>query len=171
MKRLILIRHGETADHLAGKYCGFTDPSLNNKGRRQAERLAAKLKDARVDAVYSSDLRRAYETAAIIFKSKTIKKMPELREMNFGIFEGLKYREIVRKYPEVYRDWINDPSKIKVPAGESFGTFSRRVKDALSFILSWRKKGVIAVVTHAGPIRVIFGVEQEIATYTIIEYP
>jgi len=182
MTRLLLIRHGETDYHLENKYCGFSNPSLNKNGIWQSEKSAAGLKGTKVDKVYSSDLKRAYETAAIIFKGNTIEKTPVFREMNFGIFEGLRYEEVVQRYPRLYGNWLDSPLKVKIPNGESLKDLSKRIREKLFLIFSEHKGKVIAVVTHGGPIRVVlcdalryslkdfWKVEQGIAAYNIVEY-
>ena len=96
--RLILIRHGETDYSTEKRYCGLTDVCLNKRGIEQAEGLCQKLGEEDVDKVYSSDLRRASEFAKIVFKNKEIEPAPEFREINFGIFEGLTYEEIMARY-------------------------------------------------------------------------
>jgi len=182
MTRLILIRHGETDFNLQNRYCGFSDPPLNSKGIEQSEKLAAELEAIGVDKVYASDLKRAYETAAIIFKGNSIEKTENFREMNFGIFEGLKYEEIVQRYSKFYRDWIDNPLKVQIPKGEGVRDLSKRVKGRLYSIISRYKDRTIAVVTHGGPIRVIlcdalkygldmfWQIEQNIGALNIIEY-
>lgn len=182
MTRLILIRHSETDYNLQNRYCGFSDPLLNSKGIWQSEKLAAELKAGEVDKVYASDLKRAYETAAIIFKGNRIEKRENFREMNFGIFEGLTYEEIIQRYAKLYRDWLNNPSKVKIPHGEGLTELKRRVKECLSSILFRDKGKIITVVTHGGPIRIIlcaalkyslkdfWQIRQDIAALNIIEY-
>jgi len=183
MPRLILIRHGETDYNSQKRYCGFSDPSLNNRGRRQSARLAESLKGWRIDKVYASDLKRTVQTAEIIFKSSIIEKIADFREMNFGLFEGLRYEEIIKEHPKLYRDWINNPLKVKIPGGESLKDLNERVKQRLSFILSQHEGKTIAVVTHGGPIRIIlcdtgkftlatfWEIEQETGALNIIDYP
>lgn len=183
MKRLILIRHGETDYSSEGRYCGYSDPPLNKKGIWQAERLAERLKRLNVDKVYSSDLKRAVETAKIIFKDKSIGELQDFREINFGIFEGLKYEEIIKKYPKLYRTWLDNPAMVEIPGGEALRGLSKRVRKRLSLILSQHKDGEIALVAHGGPIRVIlcdalkvsleafWQIEQDIGALNIIDYP
>lgn len=118
MVRLILIRHGETDYSSQHRYCGFSDPPLNDKGIWQCQQLAARLKDTKIDKVYSSDLVRARQTAEIIFGGRPIEETADLREMNFGLFEGLKYEQLIEKYPELYKSWIDDPEKVITPNGE-----------------------------------------------------
>ena len=185
MARLILIRHGETDYNLQNRYCGFSNPPLNDKGIEQAEILATKLKDTRIDKVYSSDLKRAFETAKIIFGNNPIEETKDFREMNFGVFEGLKYEEIIEKYPKLYRKWIDNPKEVEIPGGEGLEDLSRRVKERLSFILTQydqHEDKTIALLTHGGPIRIIlcsalkvdlkmfWQVNQELGTLNIIDY-
>jgi broad specificity phosphatase PhoE len=182
MTRLILIRHAQSDYTLENRYCGFSDPPLNNIGRWQSKRMAAYLKNVSVNMVYSSDLRRAYETAKIVFKNGSIEKLTDLREMNFGIFEGLKYEEIIEKYPKRYKDWTDNPIKVKIPEGETLESLSKRVREGLSLILSQHKDSEIALVTHGGPIRIIlcdalrydlemfWQIEQEVCALNILYY-
>ncbi|MCK4520205.1 MAG: histidine phosphatase family protein [Candidatus Omnitrophica bacterium] len=183
MVKMLLIRHGETDYTLTGRYCGFSNPSLNRKGIQQSERLAIRLKEAGVDKIYSSDLKRAYESAKIIFKNNSIEKIADFREMNFGLFEELKYEEIIKVYPKLYREWIDNPMRVKIPGGEGLVELEKRVKEGLSFISSQNAGKTIALVSHGGPIRIIlcqalklglesfWKVEQEIGTLRIIDYP
>jgi len=139
MTRLILIRHGQTDYHLENKYCGFSNPSLNKNGIWQSEKLAAELKSAKVNKVYSSDLKRAYEAAAIIFKGNPIEKTPEFCEMNFGIFEGLRYEEIVQKHAQAYKNWIDNPMKVRIEvrADELLEQFKKIDEISKSVINDW----------------------------------
>jgi broad specificity phosphatase PhoE len=192
MVRLILIRHALTDYNLQNRYCGACDPPLNNKGIRQAERIAQCLRGLHIDKVYSSDLRRAYQTAQIIFKNNLIQKSADFREMNFGIFEGLRYEEILKRFPSIYSDWIKDPLGVRIPKGEGLNGLSERVKKRLSFILSQCKSDscvrkqdkakTIAIVTHGGPIRIIlcdalkydlalfWQITQDVGALNVIDY-
>lgn len=183
MTRLLLIRHGETDYNLNKRYCGFSNPPLNVFGISQAESLAKQLKSFDVVVVYSSDLLRATQTAEIVFPKFQIKTMPDFREFDFGVFEGLSYSEIIESYPELYRNWIRDPSNVFLPNGEEFGEFRKRISSALSSIISLNRNKTIALVTHSGPIRLIlckvlgYGLERfwevshENAAFSIIDYP
>ena len=182
MTRLILIRHGETDYNLQNRYCGFSNPCLNDKGISQSRSLAMRLSDYKIDRVYSSDLKRALQSAKIIFKNYHIEEMADFREMNFGIFEGLKYEEIIKKYPEIYQEWIDNPMCTRVPEGEGLKELTRRVIEQVDRIISQYKDKTIAIVTHGGPIRKIlctslgygmdmfWQIEQDIAALNIIEY-
>jgi alpha-ribazole phosphatase len=152
---LILIRHGETDYSSARRYCGFSDPPLNEEGIRQSRRLAARLRSTRIDKVYASDLMRARQTAEIIFARGSIEPAADWREMNFGLFEGLKYEQLLEKYPTLYRDWVGNPAGVKPPGGEGLGDLRKRVQESVSAIVSQYQGENVAVVTHGGPIRVV----------------
>lgn len=183
MARLILIRHGETDYNSNRRYCGFSNPSLNASGILQVKSLVKQLKEFDVAEVYSSDLLRAAQTAKAVFPKHQIKTILDFRELNFGIFEGLNYSEIMERYPELYQDWIRDPSNVLLPNGEEFGEFRKRVSSALSSIISLNKNKTIALVTHSGPIRLIlcealgygperfWEVSHENAAFSILDYP
>lgn len=183
MTKLILIRHGETDYNLQNRYCGFSNPSLNKNGVWQSKKLANRFTNIKVEKIYSSDLKRAVETTKIIFKNNSIEQLPDFREMNFGIFEGLKYDEIIKKYPSHYKNWIENPMKVKISDGEALEDLAKRVRKRLAFLLSRHKDGKIALVTHGGPIRVIlcdalkfsldsfWKIKQDIAAVSVIDYP
>jgi broad specificity phosphatase PhoE len=144
--------------------------------------LAARLKDTKIDKVYSSDLMRARQTAKIIFEGRPIEEMADLREMNFGIFERLKYEQLIEKYPELYRSWIDNPEKVITPNGEGLRGLSNRVEERLSAIICRNEGKRAAVVTHGGPIRIVlckalkldlkmfWQIEQQLCALNIIDY-
>lgn len=155
MTKLILIRHGQTDANVNKQYCGFKDTSLNRKGRLQARQLKDQLTGVKIDAFYSSDLARAVETAQITFPDTLIKPIKNFREYNFGVFEGLSYEQIMVQYPDIYSAWINDPSTESIPEGDSYVTFSRRIREGLKSLLEENNGKRIVLVTHSGPIRLI----------------
>lgn len=135
-----------------------------------------------VDKIYCSDLKRAHQTAEVIFKQREVTKLADFREMNFGVFEGLNCEEIIEKYPKFYRDWIDNPRGVKIPQGERLEDVAKRVKTKLSFILSQNEGRIIALVIHGGPIRLIlcqilkynlnkfWQIEQNNTALNIIDY-
>lgn len=153
--KLILIRHGQTDWNLEKRYCGFTDIGLNEKGKAQARKLIKRLTTGKVHKVYSSDMKRALEFGRIVFKDMPIEEISGLREMNFGIFEGLTYREIMDRHSKIYQKWIDDPLSTVIPDAESLDGLASRVRKAVAKILSCNKNKTVALFTHAGPIRVI----------------
>lgn len=152
--RLILIRHGITEWNLKKRYCGDADVALSQEGKKQARKLYHRLKTERVHKIYSSDKRRALETANIIFKKQRIKKNPDLKEMHFGCFEGLTHKEIIKKYPKVYKKWLRDPFGTAIPEGERLADFKKRVVKAIKRIILVNPGKTIAVVCHGGVISV-----------------
>ncbi|MBU0503721.1 MAG: histidine phosphatase family protein [Candidatus Omnitrophota bacterium] len=150
--RLFLIRHGSTDMNKQRRYCGFMDIGINSNGRMQVRRLKARLKSLTVDKVYSSDRKRAIQTAGIIFKGEEVGKVSGLREMHFGVFEGLTYQEILKKYPVIYKRWIDEPFNTIIPKGESLNIFQKRVVRAFKDIIAKHHDQEIAIVCHGGTI-------------------
>jgi len=154
MKELLLIRHGETDHNREMRFTGFTDIPLNTKGRSQAENLREKFMSEGITSVYSSDLKRASETAEIISGGNILEITPELREMNFGIFETLTYQELIETHRAEFTQWGSDRKNYKIPEGESYTEMSERV---LSFIKKILESDCdkAAVVSHSGCIRTV----------------
>jgi len=180
--KVILIRHGETEWSYQKRYCGFTDIELNEKGRQQARRLLKRLSKEKIHKVYSSDMKRTVQFAKIVFKDLPVEELLDLREMNFGIFEGLTYQDIMEKYPRVYGEWLGSSLDIIITQGEGLKILARRVRKALRRILSQNSNKTVAVFTHGGPIRVIlcdilrldlkeiWQIELGLASISIIEF-
>lgn len=152
--KLILIRHGQTEWNLKKFYCGSTDLGLNHKGRQQVGRLAKRLKRELIHKVYASDRKRAIETAEIAFNGFRIEKVPDLREIHFGVFGGLNYKQIKKKYPAVYEKWLENPYSVTIPNGERLRDFKRRITGALRKIIAGNRNKSVAVVCHGGVISV-----------------
>lgn len=156
MTWLILIRHGLTDDNLKKRYCGFLDTGLNKIGKAQAKAIKSELKGLKIDRVFCSDLKRTWQTARIIFgKRYEIVKNPHLREINFGIWEGLSFQQILKKYPRKYIKWLKNPFRVNIPQGEKMGHFIRRIKKELKNIVKKDKNKTVAIVSHSGVMRVI----------------
>lgn len=178
--RLILIRHGETNWNKKKRYSGLADVALNTRGRRQAGRLRERLKGEVIHKVYSSDRKRAAQTAAIIFQKTAIDKVPDLKEMDFGVFEGLTYKQVMKKYPSIYKKWLGNPFGVTIPEGEGLSAFGMRVSGAIKRILSCNRGKTVAVVSHGGAISVFinkitksedfWGLIPSSASISIIEF-
>ena len=151
---LYLIRHGRTAWNKQKRFCGYLDVPLSAEGKRQAARLARRIRSVKFDAIYSSDLKRAVKTARIAFGKVKITKVPALQEMNFGVFEGLHREDILNKYPDEYMKWFKNPYKYHIPKGESINLFQKRITSAINKIVSANQEKKIAVVCHGGSISV-----------------
>jgi probable phosphoglycerate mutase len=146
---ILLARHGETDWNLERRVQGHSDTPLNETGRAQARALADELADEPVDAVYSSDLDRAYETALIVADRKglPVTTLRELREKHFGTWEGLTDEEVWERYPESLQGHWGD--------GETGEEMSRRVLAALHTIAAEHPDGRVLVVAHGGPLRLV----------------
>lgn len=153
--KLLLIRHGQTHWNAIKRYSGFSDVLLDKIGKLQAKKLHKRLKHVRVDKIYASDRRRAIQTAKIVFKDKEFKKICGLREIHFGIFEGLTYAQVMNKYPVVYKQWLKDPYSINIPKGESLLKFKKRIISVVKKIILKNKNKTVALVCHGGAISVI----------------
>ncbi len=152
MTRLILIRHGETEYNVQKRYSGVRDISLNESGRRHALLLHQKLASWHVDVCYASDKKRALETAGIVFPGREIVSVPEIAEINFGVFEGLNHAEIMSRYKDAYVEWMKDPYSASIPQGERLVDFERRVRRAFEAIVERHRQMTVAVVSHGGVI-------------------
>lgn len=157
--RVYLIRHGETVWNSAMKLQGHADIPLSDAGLRQAGALAARLSSRPISAVYCSDLSRAVETARQVAAPHGLEviPLPELREMNFGDWEGLTFREITEKYGDMAMQWWSAPLSIKLPGGEGLADLRDRVVPALRTIVEKHMGEPVAVVCHGGPVRCLVG--------------
>ncbi|MEI6614277.1 MAG: histidine phosphatase family protein [Chrysiogenales bacterium] len=156
-KTILLVRHGTTTfnetDHLQGRI----DNPLNQKGRDEASRLAARLKCENLDAIFSSPLQRAIETAAIInsFHNLPLTLVPEFSEINLGEWEGLNYSDVRAQFPEIHQRWISDPD-FPIPGGENFSTVCARTRIGLERILQGDLQHIL-ITGHASVNRAILG--------------
>ncbi len=150
MGKVVLVRHGETDWNAANRIQGWTDVPLNSNGVKQADRTAKKLSRVKMAAIYSSPLKRALRTAEKIAKKQGLEviTVPELIEVNQGLWEGLLVEEARRQLPSLYRKWEEDPYHTSPPGGESVKTLSERVLPAYSRIKQSHAGETVCVVTH-----------------------
>jgi broad specificity phosphatase PhoE len=155
MSEVLFIRHAET--DMAGTFCGHSNPGLNARGRRQLSELICGLEGEEIDEIYTSDLLRAQETAEEIAKFFEVgcHLRPELREINFGRWEGLTWEEIEQNDPAYAQRWIAEYPNLSAPNGECFDDFERRVLNEVEQLTVGAKGRGIAVVTHAGVLRTV----------------
>jgi broad specificity phosphatase PhoE len=150
MTRLYLVRHGETDWNLEGRWQGQTDVPLNGRGRLQAEQTAAWLADEGLAAVYTSDLKRAVETARLIAEPHGVQVIvdPRLRETNLGKWEGMLLGEIEAKYEKEFEARRSDPFRMAPPGGENAHQVQERVLAAIHEIVERHPDGRAAVISH-----------------------
>ncbi|SHK53383.1 alpha-ribazole phosphatase [Clostridium cavendishii DSM 21758] len=154
--KLILIRHGETKGNEDGIYQGRIDLSLSERGKDQCIEVKEKLKNIKVDKVYVSPLKRAKESAEIIFDKENREYIEELREIDFGLWEGLNYKKISESYSEEYSKFLNSYKDFIFPKGEGFNSFYLRVSKVIKIIYEKSKsEETVAIVAHGGTIRAI----------------
>ncbi|MBN1122091.1 MAG: alpha-ribazole phosphatase [Anaerolineae bacterium] len=154
MIRLLLVRHGQTDWNHQHRYQGQTDIPLNEAGREQAARLAPRMESYSIDTIYASDLERAWETAAIVSRGTGLEVRPDprLREMSFGVFEGLSFDEIGEQWPDELSAWITDRSNTP-PEGEPMDQFVARLRAFLADIEANRQDETVLIVSHGGPLK------------------
>lgn len=146
MTTILLARHGETDWNHDGRFQGWADPPLNETGREQARALAIQLAGVLFDAVYASDLRRAYETAVIVAEPHGVSVVtdPGLREINVGSWSGLTRPEIEERFPAAeHHD------------GETRAEHLARVLEAVERIASAHAGERILIVSHGGSLRAL----------------
>lgn len=157
--RVLLVRHGATDFPLDRVYCDEQeDPELNGAGLLQAEQAAEHLKGLRIDALYVSPCQRTQATArAIARRHQSLELITDdaLRERHFGVWEGLYFSEIEARFTAEYGEWKQDQAAFRPSGGESVYDLAERVVPKLSEIVARHQGGVVAVVTHVGPIRVL----------------
>jgi alpha-ribazole phosphatase len=154
--RIWLIRHGEPGG-VRGRCYGKLDVGLSATGRAQMERSAECLRSERLEAIYCSPRLRTIESARFVaaFHDCTPQADEGLCEIDFGDFEGMTYDEIAVKYPEIYRQWMESPTAVKFPNGESFAEMRARVLRAFEAIRERNEGRTVAIVTHGGVIRIV----------------
>lgn len=153
MSRLCLIRHGETDWNLIRRIQGHIDIPLNAQGAMQAALLAEALADVRFEALYASDLQRAFQTAHAIGRGQGQPVVPltALRERSYGDFQGLTYDEVALRFPESYAAFSRREIDAGFPGGgESLVRLFERVGNVLEQIAGRHPNGDVLVVTHGG---------------------
>jgi len=157
MTRILLIRHGETAWNAVRRLQGHIDIPLSPTGERQAEALARALAAEPLDAIISSDLGRALQTAQAVeahHPRLPLHTDPGLRERGYGAFEGLLYTEIAERYPVEFAEWQARDVDAVMPAGdrvaESFRQFFQRCQDGIARWAERYPQQSILIVAHGG---------------------
>jgi probable phosphoglycerate mutase len=157
MTKVYIIRHAEAEGNLYRRIHGHYDSLITDKGRRQIEALQQRFDTEPVDAVYSSDLNRAIQTAAAIYKPKNLPLIISrlLREIAMGSWEDLCWGEVEKKYPEQLYYYNTSPDKWEIEGGESFYDLRKRIVSAIFEIAKINEEKTVAVVTHGGAIRAL----------------
>jgi alpha-ribazole phosphatase len=157
LTRAILIRHADPAEEARGRCYGTTDIGLSPRGERRARHLAVMLRRVPIDAVYTSPTCRAVDTAAALAAAHDLTpiELDDLRELDFGVYEGRRYDEIAAEDPALFRAWMLTPTQVRFPGGESYAQLRRRALAASGQLRRRHPSGTFAVISHGGVIRAI----------------
>ena len=153
--QIVLVRHGATDWNLQHRCQGSSDRDLSETGLRQAEQIAARLRDETIHAVYSSDLKRARRTAELISAHHQLPVVIDerIRELDHGRLEGLTFNEIKQHYGEFLARWRTEPAELQVPGGERLVDVAERAWTGLNFIATRHTQAEkIVIVSHNFPI-------------------
>lgn len=157
MTTLYLIRHGQTPWNVEGRYQGQLDPPLNENGRRQAQATAAKLAPLGFEAIYSSDLTRAKQTAQTLVEKTGLPLHldPRLREINQGEWQGVLIDDIRARWPQEIHGWETNPWQHHPPGGETLQQVQIRLFTAIGQITARHPQGPVAIFSHKLPIALL----------------
>ncbi|NWF77356.1 MAG: histidine phosphatase family protein [Chloroflexi bacterium] len=183
MAKLILVRHGETMWNVEKVYRGRTDVNLDEVGIKQAELLGKYLSNWELEAIYSSPLRRALDTANIIarYQNVGVQIAEGLIDFDYGEWQSLSEQEVKRLYPTLYNEWHNNPHKAKMPGGESLEDVRRRAIEVVDDVLS-KYQGSVVLVSHRVVNKVLirsllgldnshfWNIKQDVGGITIFDY-
>jgi broad specificity phosphatase PhoE len=185
MTRVWLIRHAEPVVEAHHRCYGSLDVGLSEDGRAQVGEVWEFLRDEGIGVVYCSPRLRAIESAtrrsrAGLETRPTV--FQDLREIEFGDFEGLTYDEIAARYPDLYRQWMESPTEVRFPNGECFADMRARVLTAFDEIRREHENETIAIVSHGGVNRILiawalqipddclFRIAQDYAAVNLLEF-
>lgn len=157
MLKLYIIRHGETDFNKPGVFFGSKDIDLNEEGRKQCRELEKAMENIELNVILSSPLKRCIQTAQGIASKKGLKVdiIEQMREMDFGLWEGCHYDDVARLYPDDWKIGMEDWRDMNPTKGECFRDFYARVSNALETIIESYDGKNVALITHGGCMRVI----------------
>ena len=167
MTKIYMIRHAQAEGNIYRRAHGQYDSGVSPKGRRQIEALAERFRDERIDALYSSDLRRAVQTAGAITKyhELALQTDPRLRELAIGVWEDVPFGNLEHADPEQMYNFNNDPAAWRAEGGESWAALQARMREAVTEIAARHPGQTVACVSHGLAIRAllagILGVPSE----------
>ena len=163
MTTIFLARHGESDWNVEKRFQGHRDRPLTERGRKQAHALADLVASEKIDAVYTSPLSRARETAEIVAARAGLEAvaLPELQEVDTGSWSGLSRADVEARFPEGFARWRSGGSGWE--DGESYEEMAERVIGALRKIAEDHPNGRVLVISHGGPIRAIHAAAEGLA--------
>lgn len=153
--QIFLVRHGATDWNIQGRCQGATDLDLNEVGLRQAKQIATSLTNETIHGIYSSNLKRARQTAQFfsLHHQLPVHIETDVRELDHGKLEGLTFAEIKENYSQFIQRWRTEPAEIQVPGGERLADVARRAWKGLSRIVRGHAaEEAVVIVSHNFPI-------------------
>jgi len=183
MAKLILARHGETVWNVEKIYRGRADVNLDEVGIKQAELLGKYLSNWELEAIYSSPLKRALDTANIIdrYQKIGVHIAEGLIDFDYGEWQSLSEQEAKRLYLSLHNEWHNNPHKVRMPGGESLEDVGRRAIEVVNGVLS-KYQGSVVLVSHRVVNKVLicsllgldnsyfWNIKQDVGGITIFNY-
>jgi broad specificity phosphatase PhoE len=183
MAELILARHGETVWNVEKIYRGRIDVNLDEVGIKQAELLSEHLSDLELEAVYSSPLRRALDTANVIARYQKIGVhiAKGLIDFDYGKWQSRSEQEAKKLYPALHNEWHNNPHKVRMPGGESLEDVRSRAIEVINEVL-FKYQGAVVLVSHRVVNKVLicsllgldnsyfWNIKQDVGGITIFNY-
>src|SRR3712207_4314638 len=184
MNTYYLVRHGQTEWNTQGRTQGHGNSPLTDLGISQAQNLARALREYPIDMIYCSDLGRAVQTAQIVGKELNLDVVAtdKLREMGFGVWEGMKMTDIETEYADLFNLWRNQPDKLLVPGGEMLKDIKKRQDELIDYLNEKYQNKHILLVSHSVTVRVmllsmldsdiknIYRIRQDNTAINIVEY-
>ncbi len=169
-KKILLLRHGETDWNIQRRFQGSRDTPLNGNGERQAREVSPRVRRWRPERVLSSPLRRALETALIAtgLPRESVRIVPELREINFGAWEGQTAARL-RENDELFRRWVHRPFGVAPSGGETEAEILGRARAVLALLESCPEERVL-VVSHGGTLRALLSAALEVPLQSVWKF-
>ena len=171
--KIIMVRHGFSIANEESKFAGHWDIDLTELGKLQAQKAGAYFKAHPVDAIYSSDLLRAYHTATPIGEALglPVHKDTGLREIDAGEWEGITFEEMGVRYPEEAALWVQDIGRSGCPGGETVKELVARIEGAVRRIAEQHDGQTVCITTHATPIRALCTVASGTPVEDMVKVP
>ena len=183
MTRIIIARHGETDWNVSEVFRGRLDVELNETGLAQAEALGQHLAGLTVEAVYSSPLKRALDTARSVagHHGLEVSVARGLVDFNYGAWQGLTHQEVKERHAELYHRWLVEPHLVTMPDGESLDDVAERARQVVENVVT-SHEGTVVLVSHRVVNKVLicsllgldnshfWNIRQDVAGMTIFEY-
>lgn len=181
---LIFIRHGETRLNVNQVFRGRTDIPLNETGLSQASRLGEELAGKPLQAVYSSPMTRAMQTAAAVAGPHGLTAVPldSFHNICLGVWEGRAKAEIKEQFPDLWNQWVCCPDDLQIPGGETIPGLRRRTAEGIKWLLEEHPGEMVAVISHRSVLKaalaVVLGLERDYfwkfyldnCSYSVIEH-